>query len=97
MKSITNFITESKESDNKFFCEHFIMMLKGTKFTKEQVQLLMNNLEIETIKYISDYFNTTDGSNYMSYEPSQDLFLNNNSKEKVTKIISEYVSKTICN
>lgn len=94
MKRLTDYIFESQLSD-KVFCDQFSIMFKGTKITKDILIQILNNLSPEFIKKISKYFSTEDITNYVSYEPSDDLFINyETNKEQIINQIADYMIKT---
>ena len=93
MRTINQYINESLTSNQKFFCEQFVIMMKGITFTKDSIKLMLNNLSMDILKALSEYFNEKDSSNYMSYEPNSDLFDNDENKDKVTNQIAEYIEK----
>ena len=94
MKRLTDYIFESQLSD-KVFCEQFSIMFKNTKITKDILKQILNNLSLDFVKKLSKYFSTEDITNYVSYEPSDDLFINYNSnKDKIINQIADYMLKT---
>ena len=94
MKRLTDYIFESQLSD-KVFCEQFSIMFKNTKITKDILVQILNNLSLDFVKKLSKYFSTEDITNYVSYEPSEDLFINYNSnKDKIINQICDYIIKT---
>lgn len=94
MKRLTNYIFESQLSD-RVFCEQFSIMFKNTKITKDILKQILNNLSLEFVKKLSKYFSTEDITNYVSYEPSDDLFINYESnKEQIINQIADYMLKT---
>lgn len=94
MKTINQYINESHLTSNeKFFCEQFVTMLKGITFTKESIKMMINNLSMDLLGSMSIYFSERYGSDYMSYEPNPDLFTNDNNKETVTNQMAEFMEK----
>lgn len=94
MKRLTDYIFESQLSD-KVFCEQFSIMFKNTKITKDMLIQILNNLGADFIKKLSKYFSTEDITNYVSYQPSDDLFINYESnKDQIINQISDYILKT---
>jgi hypothetical protein len=96
MKAITEYIIkESKNSDYKFFAETFDQMVKGITFTKDNIAMLLKNLDNELLKAMSDHYNELNSKDYMTYEPDADLFSSDNNKEKICNQIAEYIIKYI--
>ena len=94
MKRLNDYIFESQLSD-RVFCERFSIMFKDTKISKDMLIQILNNLGADSIKKLSKYFSTEDITNYVSYEPSDDLFINYNSnKDKIINQIADYMIKT---
>ena len=95
MKHLSEYIiVESKLSDS-VFCEQFSIMFKNTNISKDTLIKILNNLSSEFIRKLSNYFSTEDSSNYIAYEPSDDLFINyENNKEQIINQISDYIVKT---
>lgn len=94
MKRLNDYIFESQLSD-KVFCEQFSIMFKNTKITKDILKQILNNLSLEFVKKLSKYFSTEDITNYVSYEPSDDLFINYKlNKEQIINQICDYIIKT---
>lgn len=93
MKNLTEFINESKLSD-KVFCEQFSVMFKGTKLNKDTIKIILGNLNKDFIELLSNSFADTDNSNYLAYQPNDDLFINYaDNKETIISQISEYILK----
>lgn len=93
MRTITQFINESKLSD-KVFCEQFSVMFKGTKLNKDTIKVILGNLNKDFIELLSNSFADTDNSNYLAYQPNDDLFINyDDNKETIIDQISEYILK----
>lgn len=62
---------------------------------KTIVVQILNNLSLEFVKKLSKYFSTKDITNYVSYEPSDDLFINYElNKDQIINQISDYILKT---
>lgn len=93
MKNLIQYITESKLSDT-VFCEQFSRMFVGTKLSKDVLTIILNNLDKDFVLLLSKYFADNDASNYLAYDPGEDMFINyNENKEKIISQISEYLSK----
>ena len=93
MRTITQFINESKLSD-KVFCEQFSVMFKGTKLNKDTIKIILGNLNKDFIELLSNSFADTDNSNYLAYQPNDDLFINyGDNKETIIDQLSEYILK----
>lgn len=90
MKTLNRYIIESKQSEYNFFCENFTKLFKDIKITNNIVQNMLNNLDIKLLKQLSDYYVTTDIKNYITYQPSDDMFTETN-KQIITKQISDYI------
>lgn len=93
MRNLTEFINESKLSD-KVFCEQFSVMFKGTKLNKDTIKIILGNLNKDFIELLSKSFVENDNSNYLAYQPNDDLFINyNDNKDTIIEQISEYILK----
>lgn len=96
MKSIKEYIINENKTSDKVFCEQFSVMLKGTKLNNETIQIMLGNLSNNMLKLLSDTFAENDQSNYVAYQPNDDLFINyETNKETIIKQISEYILKNI--
>lgn len=91
MKTITEYINESKLSDS-VFCEQFSIMFMGTKMTREMIETILSNLDGSFVMKLSKYFVDNDSSNYLAYDPGDDVFINyNDNKDKIISQIAEYL------
>jgi hypothetical protein len=69
-------------------------MFKDTKINKEQIGIILGNLDKEELLEISKYFSENESSDYLAYEPNEDMFINfDDNKEKIISQISEYINK----
>lgn len=96
MKTITNFINESLSGKQKeIIGEIFSKLFKGSSLSKDQIIILLNNIDDKEIIYcISRYFSENDTTNYLAYEPSDDLFINYESnKKKIIEQLAEFIYK----
>ena len=94
MKRLNEYlIYESKLSDS-VFCEQFSKMFIGTKLPQDTIKIILNNIDKDFIKKLSNYFVETDNSNYLAYDSGEDTFINyNDNKDKIISQISEYIMK----
>ena len=100
MKRRGEYIIESATNSQKqFFCEQFSKAMtklsSSAGYTRDLLQTMLNNLDMDVLKTLSDYYNTEDSKNYMPYEPNADLFSSESNKEKITAQTSEYIEKNI--
>ena len=95
MQSLDIFINESLSNKQKeLIGKLFDTMFKDTKISKDQIIIILNNLDKEEILEISKYFSENDSSNYLAYEPNEDMFLNfNNNHDKIISQIAEFINK----
>jgi len=95
MQSLNIFINESLSNKQKeLIGKLFSTMFKDTKINKEQIGIILNNLDQEELLEISKYFSENESSNYIAYEPNEDMFINfEDNQEKIISQISEYISK----
>lgn len=91
MKSLVEYINEALRPE-----ELFISILKDNKFTKEQIVGMLMNMDMKTIKSVSDKLKTEYSDDYFAYEPNKDEFLKNTEKENICSKISDFLLKTIC-
>ena len=95
MLSLNTFVYESLSNKQKELIGRlFSIMFKDTKINKEQFGIILGNLDKEELLEISKYFSENESSDYLAYEPNEDMFINfNSNKEKIISQISEYISK----
>ena len=95
MQSLDIFINESLSNKQKeLIGKLFDTMFKDTKISKDQIIIILNNLDKEEILEISKYFSENDSSNYLAYVPNEDMFLNfNNNHDKIISQIAEFINK----
>lgn len=95
MQSLDIFINESLSNKQKeLIGKLFDIMFKDTKISKDQIIIILNNLDKEEILEISKYFSENNSSDYIAYEPNEDMFLDfENNKDKILGQIAEYINK----
>lgn len=95
MQSLNIFINESLSNKQKeLIGKLFDTMFKDTKISKDQIIIILNNLDKEEILEISKYFSENNSSDYIAYEPNEDMFLDfENNKDKILGQIAEYINK----
>jgi len=95
MQSLNIFINEMLSNKQKeLIGKLFSIMFKDTKINKEQIGIILKNLDKEELLEISKYFSNNESSDYLAYEPNEDMFINfEDNKEKIISQISEYISK----
>ena len=95
MKTIIKYIQESLTSkQGELVDDMFMNMFKNTKISKDTIKILLSNLDKDIISFISKIYNKNDSSNYLAYEPNEDLFIKyDDNKDKIIDQISEYISK----
>ena len=95
MQSLDNFIIESLSNKQKeLIGKLFSTMFKDTKINKDILSIILKNLDKEELLEISKYFSENDSSDYLAYEPNEDMFLNfEDNQEKIISQIAEYISK----
>ena len=91
MRELSEFILESKTTDKTAaaMCD----MFKGTKVTKEIVVKMLNNIEGDVLKSMSDEFYRRDGKNYIVYQPANDMFLAD--KEECAIQMADYIVRFV--
>ena len=95
MQSLNIFINESLSNKQKeLIGKLFSTMFKDTKINKELLSIILKNLDKEELLEISKYFSENESSDYLAYEPNEDMFLNfEDNQEKIISQIAEYISK----
>ena len=95
MQSLNIFINETLSTKQKeIIGKLFSSMFKDTKITKDQIYIILNNLDKEEVLEISKYFSNNESFDYLAYEPSEDMFLDfNTNHDKILSQISEYINK----
>lgn len=91
MKTLKQYINESLRGE-----ELFLSTLKDNKFTKEQLVGMLMNMDMKTIKSVSDKLKKEYDDSYFAYEPNKDDFLKTLNKESICNKISDFILKTIC-
>ena len=91
MKTLKQYINESLRGE-----ELFLSTLKDNKFTKEQLVGMLMNMDMNTIKSVSDKLKQEYDDSYFAYEPNKDDFLKTSNKESICNKISDFILKTIC-
>lgn len=91
MRELSEFILESKTIDKTAaaICD----MFNGTKVTKEIVVRMLNNIEGDVLKSMSDEFYRRDGKNYIVYQPANDMFLAD--KEECATQMADYIVRFV--
>ena len=91
MRELSDFILESKTTDKTAvaICD----MFNGTKVTKEIVVRMLNNIEGDVLKSMSDEFYRRDGKNYIVYQPANDMFLAD--KEECATQMADYIVRFV--
>ena len=94
MKRLNEYLIYESKLSNSVFCEQFSKMFIGTKLPQDTIKIILNNIDKDFIKKLSNYFVETDNSNYLAYDPGEDTFINyNDNKDKIISQISEYIMK----
>ena len=95
MQSLNSFIDESLSNKQKELIGNlFSTMFKDSKINKETFQIILSNLDKDELLEISKHFSNNESSDYLAYEPNDDMFINfNDNKEKIISQIAEYISK----
>lgn len=95
MKTFIQYINESLTSkQGELISDMFMTMFKDTKLSKDTIKILLKNLDKDIIIFISKSYSKNDSSNYLAYEPNEDLFIKyEDNKDKIIDQISEYISK----
>lgn len=95
MQSLNSFIDESLSNKQKELIGNlFSTMFKDSKINKETFQIILSNLDKDELLEISKYFSNNESSDYLAYEPNDDMFINfDDNKEKIISQIAEYISK----
>ena len=94
MKRLNEYIINESKLSDSVFCEQFSKMFIGTKMTREMFEIILGNLDVDFVLKLSKYFAENDNSNYLAYDPGEDMFINyNENKNKVIPQIAEYLLK----
>ena len=95
MKSLNIYLCEGlSNKQQELISSIFSNLFKNSKLTKDTIYILLSNLSEEIIKLLSNTFSEEDSSNYLPYEPNEDLFIKfEDNKDKILSQISEYISK----
>ena len=95
MQCLNLFINEALSNKQKeLIGQLFSIMFKNSKISKDQINIILNNLDKDEIFEISKYFSENDSSDYIAYEPNEDMFLHyEENKDKIIDQIAEYINK----
>jgi len=97
MKSIITYINEDVKK-HPLWCSVALSIFKGAKsITKESISnMILSMCDIEgRLKKFSDYLADEYASEYLAYQPSDDEFLKNENKNKISDQMSEFILKYI--
>jgi len=101
MKKINTYIIENTQKlsskDNKKISEVIYKMFNKTKLSKDNIILLLNNIDMNILKEFSNYIGVIDPENSLPYIPQDDIFINPDNNEKIISMLSEYILKFIAN
>ena len=84
-------MTESKTT--KKTASSICDMLAGTRASKETIIRMLDNLDADTLREMSDEFYRRDGKNYIVYQPSNDMFLGD--KQEYTPQMADYIIRFV--
>ena len=95
MQKLNSYLVENlTNKQNEIIGKIFDCVFKKTRLSKDVIKQMLSNLDKDIIYTISKYFNDNDSSDYLSYSPNEDEFLNyEDNKDKIISQISEYISK----
>jgi len=74
-----------------------LQMFQNTKFTVEQMQQLLSNINIDYIQQLEHYINKVDQAHAMAYIVNDDEFISKQNHEKIISMLAEYFNKYVCN
>lgn len=99
MKNLNSFIYENlTKVQGELLGRSINNMFIQTKISKEQISLMLNNLEKEAIMAISDYIFKNDNKNALAYTPDKDMFIDwDANKQNICMMIAEYLNKYVSN
>ena len=98
MTTLSEYINESLTKTQRLIVGSIVIdMLKGSHVTPEQLKQMFINLDLNIIKDIEDYINTTDKENAMPYMSDSDDFLIKDNAERIIDKLCQYFSIYIVN
>ena len=72
-----------------------LQMFQNTKFTVEQMQQLLSNINIDYIQQLEHYINKVDQAHAMAYIVNDDEFISKQNHEKIISMLAEYFNKYV--
>lgn len=94
MKHLSEYILEANNGPS--VGELMVNILKGTSTSKDTICDYLSNLDMRSLKSMSDYMNANDNANYIAYCPMDDEFLSDGNKEAIVDKMSQYFQKHVC-
>jgi hypothetical protein len=95
MRTIYEYINESLSQAKVDKYDAIVRMIGGSKITKETIETMLSKLNNNELKEMSIFLSDKDMSSFIAYKPNDDDFLKDDNKEKICKMLSEYLFKNI--
>ena len=95
MRTIYEYINESLSQAKADKYDAIVRMISGSKITKETIETMLSKLNNNELKEMSIFLSDKDMSGFIAYKPNDDDFLKDDNKEKICKMLSEYLFKNI--
>lgn len=100
MKTIYEYIKESEGSEEqpkpKAWIEIINLMLQNAKgISKETLSNMLKPLYPDRLKKLCGFWNDTDGSKFITYQPSDDEFIKEENKDKICNQLADYIINAI--
>lgn len=91
MTSLEQYISESLTKTQRMIVGSIVIdMLKNSKLTSEQLNVMFNNIDLKIISDIENYILSTDKENAMPYMADKDDFLIQANSEKIINNLCKY-------
>ena len=91
MTSLEQYIAESLTKTQRMIVGSIVIdMLKNSKLTSEQLNVMFNNIDLNIISDIENYILSTDKENAMPYMADKDDFLIKANSEKIINNLCKY-------
>lgn len=95
MKRINEYLYEALNKSKIDKYETILKMIEGSKINKDGIKEMIDKLEMNELKEMSQYLYDKDIKNFIAYKPNDDDFISNSNHDKVCSTITDYLYKNI--
>ena len=97
MKNINLYITEQLNNKGRQISEILYNMFNGSKLLRENIEIMLNNLDMNILHQFEIYIKEVDSENAFPHLVQDDEFLKEENKSKITSLLSDYLFKFVAN